>query len=53
MDEEQQEESKEEPEENEAEKRERLQREEREDIMARLEEEERAQYVFKKTQTRE
>lgn len=44
--EEEQEEQKKEPEENEAEKRERLQREEREDIMARLEEEERAQYVF-------
>ncbi|UOH84497.1 hypothetical protein LQV05_001298 [Cryptococcus neoformans] len=43
--EEQQEEQKEEPEESEAERRERLQREEREDIMARLEEEERAQYV--------
>ncbi|KJE03759.1 zinc finger protein 830 [Cryptococcus gattii NT-10] len=41
--EEEQEEQKKEPEENEAEKRERLQREEREDIMARLEEEERAQ----------
>lgn len=44
--EEQQEEQKEEPEESEAERKERLQREEREDIMARLEEEERAQYVF-------
>ncbi|WVO19455.1 uncharacterized protein IAS62_000741 [Cryptococcus decagattii] len=41
--EEEQEEQKKEPEENESEKRERLQREEREDIMARLEEEERAQ----------
>lgn len=44
--EEEQEEQKKEPEENESEKRERLQREEREDIMARLEEEERAQCVF-------